>query len=502
MDALRRTWTQFVAYWQSLGLARRAGLVAAAVGVALAVGGLVYFSAGTSAYQPVYSNLALEDVAAMRAALTAATIPNELADGGTTITAPADRLAEARVALSAAGLPTRGGKGYELFDESSLTMTPFVQTVNYQRALQAELSRSVTQIEPVRAARVLVARPDPSPFVRDQRPTTASVVLTLRPGTTLSRPAAAAVVSLVARSVEGLKPENVTVVDSLGRLLSDPHAGERDDPSQPQLEYRRELEAHLANKAEEMLARHLGPGRAVVRVSADVNLQKMKERRESYTPDGRVAAAERLTTSKTAAAPARGVAGAASNVARAGATLGGGGGGGAAGTSEEVVQTDYLVSRIVQDTEDRMGAVTRLTVAAMIDLSAPGEGGTTISLADAQEIVKQAVGFRTGRDEIKLTNVRLAVPAVPELDDDLGRLRRVQVYVGLARNVLLALAVVLAVAMVPLALLRRRPVVAPPPAAPTDRAAELRRERLDRLAEQARGDPGRAAEVFGLLVNR
>lgn len=407
------------------------------------------------------------------------------------------------MAVGSAGLPARGGKGYELFDEGSLTMTPFVQTVNYQRALQSERARSVTQIEGIQSARVLIARPEPTPFVRDQRPPTASVLLRLKPGATLNRATAAGIVSLVARSVEGLKPENVTVVDSAGRLLSDPHAGERDDLPAPQLEYRRELEGYLAAKAEEVLARHLGAGRAVVKVSADINFQKLKERRETFSPEGRVAAAERLTTSKSTAPTSRGVVGAVSNVARAGATTPGGGGGSAGGgTSEEVIQTDYLVSRTVQDVEDRIGAVTRLTVAAIADLSG-GEGAQAISLADAQEIIKQAVGFRSGRDEITLTNARLvAPPAAPEGDEELARLGRVQAYVGLARNVCLALAVVLALAMIPLALLRRRPRPVPVPTAPTPTPApaEARREQVDRLAEMIRTDPDRAARVFGMMV--
>ncbi|HEX4612122.1 MAG TPA: flagellar basal-body MS-ring/collar protein FliF, partial [Urbifossiella sp.] len=397
MDALRKLLAQLQTYWRGLGLARRAGIAVAVVGVLAALGAVVYFSPGTR-YQTLFSDLAPEDAAAIRTALTGANIPFRLETGGTVVGVPEERFAEARVAVGAAGLPNRGGRGYELFDENTLTMTPFVQSVNYQRALQAELARSIGQIEPVQSARVLIARPEPTPFVRDQRPPTASVVLKLKPGGAMSRQVGSGIVSLVARSVEGLKPENVTVVDSAGRLVSDPHAGNRDSLAAPQLEYRQQLEAYLATKAEDMLNRHLGPGRAVIRVSADVNFQKMKEHRETYSPDGRVAAAERLTTSKTTGGSARGgVVGAASNVARAGGPLGGGGGGGGGGgSSDEVIQTDYQLSRIIQDVEDGMGGVTRLTVAAMLDLSAP-EGGTAITPADAQEIVKQAIGFRTGR---------------------------------------------------------------------------------------------------------
>ncbi len=502
MDAFRRLLAQLRAYWGGLGRARRVALLAATVGILLALGLVGYFTA-VSSYKTLYSDLAPEDAAAMQAALTAQNIPNRLEREGSSIAVPEEMYARARVVVGAAGLPTRGGKGYELFDESSLTMTPFVQTVNYQRALQAELARSIMQIDAVQSARVMIARPEPTPFVRDQTAPTASVVLRLKPGATLNRVSASSIVSLVARSVEGLKPENVTVVDSGGRLLSDPNAGERDDLPAPQLEYRRELETYLANKAEDMLARHLGPGRAVIKVSADVNFQKMKERRETYNPDGKVAAAERLTTSKTAPSGARGVAGAASNVARAGASSSGSSGGGA--SSEEVVQTDYLVSRTVQDLEDRMGAVKRLTVAAITDLSA-AEGGTPISLDDAQEIIKQAVGFQTGRDEIKITNAHLAVPEAPaEPNPDLVKLQKIQVYVGLIRNVCLALSVVLLLAMIPLALLRRRPRPLPAPAPeqqPRPGTEEARRSQVERLAELIRTNPDHVARIFGLMMGQ
>jgi flagellar M-ring protein FliF len=509
MNFFQRLRAQAADFWAGLGTARRLLLVAVTVGVLFALGAVAYLqSATTGGYVTLFGDLPLDQAGAVDTRLTALGIPHRLEAAGSRITVPEDRLAQARVALAAENLPSGGGRGYELFDETSIGATPFVQNVNYQRALQAELARSIMQLDPVQSARVLVARPDPSPFVRDQRPPTASVVIRLKPRTALSPSTAASIVSLVARSVEGLKPENVTVVDSNGRLLSDPHAGEREDVPAAQIEYRRELENHLAQKAEEMLARSLGPGRAVVRVSTDVNFQKLKEHRETYSPDERVASAERTTSTKTTAGPARGVVGAASNVARAGATLGGGGGGGGGQSTEEVIQTDYLVSRTVRDLEDRMGAVTRLTVAVLADLS-PAEGqpaGPTLTLEDAQEIVKQAVGFRTGRDEIKVSNVKLAaLPSAPEPDEEAARIARLQAYVSLARNVCLAIAVVLALA-VPLLLLlrRRRPLPAPVPPPPEEtaaRAAEARRQAmLDRFADMARSDPDRLARSFGMLI--
>lgn len=495
METLRRFWQQFRQYWSGLSLTRRVLVIAVTGGVVAALLLVAYLSQ-TSTYRPLFTDLPPEEIAAIRARLSSANIPYRLIQGGTGIEVPEHRFAEARVTLAAEGLPRSAGKGYELFDETSLVATPFVQSVNYQRALQAELARAIMQLEPVRAARVLIARPEPTPFVRDQLPPTASVVITLKPGASMSRSMALSIVSLVARSVEGLKPENVTVVDSTGRLLSDPHLGEREELPTPQLEYRRELENYLSTKAEQLLAQHLGPGRAIVRVSADINFQKVKERRETYYPDERAVGAERLTTIRSTGTTARGIAGAASNVVRAGAPPPPPGAG-ASTSNEEVIQTDYLVSRSIRDLEDGRGAITRLTVAALVDLTPAAEGQAVISLQDAEEIIKQAVGFLPGRDEVKLTNVRLlGGPAEPEIDEELLQLQRWQMYVSLARNISLAIAIVLTVALVPLLLWRRKAPAAPAPATPEQR----RQEDIQRLAELARTNPERMAAVLRLLL--
>jgi len=501
MEPLRRFLAQAREFWAGLGLPRRILLVAATVALVAALGVGAYLS-GTN-YVPLYRDLSPDEAGAMRTALTGQSIPVQLSRDATTVLVPEERLAEAKVTVAAAGLPSRGGKGYELFDETSLMTTPFVQSVNYQRALQAELGRSIAQLEAVQSARVLIARPEPSPFVRDQRQPTASVILKLKQGAAMSRAAAAGIVSLVARSVEGLKPENVTVVDSGGRLLSDPHAADRDALPTPQLEYRRELEAYLADKAEKMLSPHLGPGRAVVQVSADINFQHVKELQETYAPDGKVIKTEKQVTSKSSGASARGPVGAVSNVARAGGAVPGGGGGGGGTSSLEESQTDYLPSKTTRDIEDRMGAVTRLTVAAIVDLTPQGEGSAPlISPTDAQEIIQRAVGFKSGRDEVKLTNVRLTGPiGPPGPDETLTKIQQFQAYVGLARNISLALAVMLVVLIGALLALRRRRVPEPPPAAaPAPSEDERRRAELDRLLDMARTDPERVAAVFRAMV--
>jgi len=147
--------------------------------------------------------------------------------------------------------------------------------------------------------------------------------------------------------------------------------------------------------------------------------------------------------------------------------------------------------------EDGRGAITRLTVAALVDLTPAAEGQTVISLQDAEEIIKQAVGFRPGRDEVKLTNVRLlGGPTGPEVDEELLQLQRWQMYVSLARNISLAVAIVLTVALIPLLLWRRRAPAAPPAPTPEQR----RQQDIQRLTELARTNPERVAAVLRLLL--
>ena len=191
MEPLTRIWNQVRAFWGGLSGVRRVLIVGAAVVVLLGLGAFAYFNQPGEGVTLFADRLPEDEVSAITTSLKAQGIPYVLKDSNTVLVPP-DRLPAARVALAAEGIPARGGgKGYELFDQSSLTRTPFELHVNYTRALQVELARSIMQIDSVAAARVIIARPDPTPFLRDQRPTTASVVLKVKPTATFSRANAA-----------------------------------------------------------------------------------------------------------------------------------------------------------------------------------------------------------------------------------------------------------------------------------------------------------------------
>lgn len=516
MDFLTRIYDGF----RGLSTALK-GLIGLAVVAALVVGVTSYYPIGGEAMVPLGADMPPEDVKPVMDRLAAVGIPHKLDRRGVNVLVPQDRHAEAKVALAAEQLPTRSGEGLESFKEMSFGATPFQLTVNYQRALQNELVKVIKQIDAVDTARVLIARPERTPFARDQSPPTASVVLRLKRNAVFGKAAAASVVSLVAHAVDGLKPENVTVVDSTGQMLSDRYAAQKDELPMELVDYRKGLEQYLAEKAQGVLTKALGTGRAVVTVNTDLNYQKMKERQKKYDNEGKALLAERLTQTSSTVTPARGTAGAASNqAARPGGSAGGGGAG---QTKEETTSSDYTPSYTEREIEDKMGAVTRLTVSAVVDLNplppADGSAAATEPLMTAeavQGLIKHAIGFKADRDEITVANMKMVtpVPAVPEADpaeDEEKKQKQFQSYVTLARNACIGLAVLVVFIIVPLALLRRsRPAkppepAAPPPPTPEQLAAaarDRRRQQVEKLAELARSNPETVSEVFSLLTTK
>lgn len=495
MEWLQRFWSQVSGLWQGMSGPQRFGLVVVALVAVGGIGGLAYYQLRTD-YRPLYVNVPPEEANKITTAMTAKSIPFRLDNNGTTISVPAERYAAAKVELAGEPISSAGGKGFEIFDESPLGMTPFVQNVNYSRALQAELGRSIAQLEPVAQARVHIVRPEVTPFVREQKPTTASVVLRLKPNAQLNRSSAAAIVALVSRAVEGLNPDHVTIVDTRGRLLSDTQPGEDKAQNVP-FEIRREMETYLAAKAEELLRRHLGISRAIVRVAAEVNAQRVKEKSETYNPEAKAILAERVSTQKTtgAAGGPRGIAGTTSNVGRTTTTAGGAGG---SSSQQEKTETDYAVSKTLREQENRANTVERLTVAALVDLSAQGEGTAKLTLNDARDLIKQAIGFREGRDEIKITDVSMGTPEEPppEIDEEAVRTQQILGYVRNGSLIVGLLLLLLLAILVTRRMIRAMRTPAPEPAAAAPKASR----EVDEFRQLAEREPDRVAWILTRML--
>lgn len=496
MQFFRQLLEQLRAIYQGMSRPRRIALLVLS-GVCVAVFLAVGIYAFQTDYQILYAGLSAEDAGAVTAKLQAQGVPFRLAGNGTSILVPAERVHQLRLDLAVEGVPSKG-KGFELFDEMNVGMTPFQQHITLDRALQAELARTIMQVDPVVHARVHLVRPDPTPFVREQKPATASVILKLRPGAVLSRSAAQGIVALVSRSVEGLAPEQVTLVDTSGRILSETH-GDTPAPVTTQMEYRREMETYLSQRAEDMLSKVLGPGRAVVRVTAEVNFQHQKTKKESYDPDQKVLIRETITNRKASSGtPAnKGSVGATSNLPKKTGTI-------PAITqhhtndNEENTDSEWRATKIEEEMEEGRGNVERLTIAALLDLSRPeGAEGAGLTLAEAEEIIKQAVGFKRGRDDIKVNDVKLASGmALESVEVEYQQAQRLRWYLALARNVSLGVAALVAL-LVGLLYYRRqrtKPEV-------KDQQTEVKKPN-DRLAELVKENPELLAKAMQRWLNQ
>ncbi len=511
MDFFRRLAQQLREVWAGMSTARRALFFGVAVLVVALLAG-VYYYRGQAEWAVLYTHLSQDESQAIRDRMQSQGVPVRVSSDGSTVEVPADRVGTLRIDLAAQGLPAQA-KGYELFDEPSLGTTPFRDEVNLLRAKQAVIAKTIRQLDPVANATVEIAKPESSPFLRDKQPTTAAVLVQLKPNASLSRSQVAGIVAFVSKAVEGLAPENVSVVDGKGNQLSEPGGPEAGVVSS-QLDYRRAVESYLAEKAQSILIPALGAGRAVVKVTADINFDRHKEVRDTLNPEQKGVKSERTSTSKTQSSGggARGVAGASSNLAlrQPNANLVAGGGGSSLSTQEES-ETTYDYSRTHSELEDKLGSISRLTVAATVDLTPP-EGGTAALTKPAVEgLIKQALGFdETRGDTIQVAEAKLTTAVPPPqapteqpAEKEKEWWRNPDFYVYL-RNGALALAVVvlvLVMVLIAFLLLRRTPprvVVAP---GPLPGAAE-REGVAERLAAAAQRDPEALARAIAALMEQ
>ncbi|MCA9155990.1 MAG: flagellar M-ring protein FliF, partial [Planctomycetales bacterium] len=374
-----------------------------------------------------------------------------------------------------------------IFDDPSLNH------VKLLRQQELKLSRTIMQIGGVQNATVHISKPEPSPFVRDVQPTTASVVLQLGRSTIFSREQAASVVAMLSNSVEGLKPEHVTVMDTTGRLLS--AAGfQADGDMAAQLEYRQMLEANLATKAEMMLAEALGRGRAVVRVSADVDFRRSERRETSFDPESKVKTSEKIKSTQingVGQAPI-GAAGTPSNIGASAV------GNQAKPYSEktEENETQYETTRIEDIIKEPSGTVQRLTVAAMVDLSVPeGDTATTpLTKEQVESIIKQAVGFdeeRSDKIDVVVTKLVGASPLDPNAVDPVSTWDYVN---QVLRNVSLGVASLVALLIGMMVLRKFRSI--PFPTQPQTALTAEQAKRISELSARVLEHPDSMAKVL------
>lgn len=383
-------------------LARKLSLVAATL-VSIAVFSAIIMQSRVADYSLLFANLPSRDASSVVEWLKDRKIPYRLEDGGRDIMIPADKVYEARIELAGSGL-AEGGVGFEIFDKQSFGMTDFAQKVNYRRALQGELMRTITSLGPVEAARIHLALPEKRLFREQQQDATASVIVKLSSGRSLKESQLQGIVHLVAGSVEGLESENVTVVDSSGKVLSKSQADEISGPMTPgMMTYQQTMENRLENRAQSLLDRALGAGNSLVRVNAEIDFDQRERVEETLDPKGAVVVSEQTSTEEGATEAAAGVPGVVSNLQ--------GGGTATASTpasrSEETV--NYELSKVVSKTVQSVGTVKELSVSVLVaDRVTPGAEGaeptsTPRSAEELQEIeqmVRSALGIDDTRGDL------------------------------------------------------------------------------------------------------
>ncbi|MGC8884703.1 MAG: flagellar basal-body MS-ring/collar protein FliF [Bryobacteraceae bacterium] len=361
---------QLTRLWNSLSWKQRISLAAALIAVTAAVWGGVQWNRQRD-LRPLFTNLAPEDAAAIVEKLRQSNTRYQVSANGT-ILVPSERVAELRIEMAGAGLPRTGRVGFELFDQNNLGVTDFAEHVNYRRALEGELERSVMALSEVERARVHVTFAKDSLFTENRQPAKASVMVKLRPGARLSPQNVTAIQHLTASAVEGLDPSAVSVLDMTGNLLSRPplQLGPEGPVSSAMLEFRQNLEREYLAKIRSTLDPLLGPERYRAGVSVECDFSSGEQSEETFDPSKSVMVTSARTEDLSGAAAAAGIPGTASNLPRPAPRVPGSSG----GVSRKTENITYQTSRVVRHIKIPQGTVRRISVAVLVDHRLRWEG--------------------------------------------------------------------------------------------------------------------------------
>jgi len=381
------------------------------IAVAVVAGSLTAFTRWRreSDFRPLYTGLSAEDAGALVQKLREGGVEYRLSESGSAVLVSSARVAETRLQMAAAGLPKSGRVGFELFDKTNFGITEFAEHINYRRALEGELERSVMSLGEVQQARVHVTFPKESVFLEARQPAKASVLVRLRPGARLSPANVVAVAHLVASAVEGLAPEAVSVLDMNGNLLNRPRrpsAFDGEQASEAMLDFRQQVEKDLLAKINVTLEPLLGPDKFRAGVYADCDFSGGEQSEETYDPSRTVMTSSQKTEDVTGTAAASGVPGTASNLPRPTSRPGTSG----AGMSRRTENITFQTSRLVRRTRLPQGVVKRISAAVLVDQRLRWEGtGAAVKrvleppspekLKTIRDLVAAAIGLSPDRGD-------------------------------------------------------------------------------------------------------
>ncbi len=347
--------------------------------------GLLIYQGKTADYQLLYANLTENDAGPVVEWLKAENIPYQLKNNGRNIWIPASILHETRLNLAANGLPAGSGVGFEVFDKQSFALTDYVQKVNFTRALQGELSRTIASLDPVDTARVHLALPEKRLFKDQQKPATASVIVSLSKGKTLDEKQVQGIIHLVAGSISGLIPENISVIDSNGVVLDSGRQEDQDELlSVDMLAYQQEVEHRLEMRAQDLLDKTMGKDKAMVRVSATLDFAKVEKTEEFFDGDEPVIRSEQVNQEQSGTPTAGGIPGVQSNLQ--GTTLQQSGENSSSKTSRT---TNYEISKTISRIINPVGTIQQLSVSILVAdkiIPATEENPETTAPRSAEEL--------------------------------------------------------------------------------------------------------------------
>ena len=407
---------QLKAIWRELSIGQRFNLVFAGLAI---IGGMVALGVWSSRpdYALLYGKLDDAEASRVLAALDDAKVKYHVNRGGGAIMIPADQVYIMRMQLAAKGIPRGDGVGYEIFDKPNFGISDFVQRANYIRAVQGELARTISQVDSIESSRVMIVMPENRLTADGSRKPTGSVFLHVRGNSILATQTVAAIRFLVANAVEGLTPNNVSVIDNLGNVLSENNDG---DPvaglTSNQLKARRDLELYLSKKAESMLERVLGPGQAVVRVSAEINYDNLQRTEDKYDPEGQVLRTstvnDEATDSLTANSSSGGAVGTPTNSNSDTNSVAGAVPATRTNTKKKVTNNQFEINKVQSTTTQGPGGLRRLSAAVFVAQRFTGTGTnrtaqprTPQDLTRLQKVVEDAVGIQQGADPLRKDSI-------------------------------------------------------------------------------------------------
>ncbi|GAB1536670.1 hypothetical protein ADMFC3_23010 [Geovibrio sp. ADMFC3] len=415
--ALQDVVTQFKDIFEKLTLVQKIS-IGAALGAVLVTLGVLLIWANRPVYKTLYANMNADDAPLVIEKLKEGNVPYRLKEGGGTVEVPQELVYDMRLELAREGLPRGGGAGFELFDKSSYGMTEFLQDVNYQRALQGELARTISSLNEVEEARVHLTIPKNRLFISEEEAAKAAVVIKLRRGANLNQEQVKAISSLVSGAVKGLTTDSVQIVDTTGRLLSE-FLDEEHSPvmmTQTQLEYQRRIERELESKLYGILGRTLGETGAVAKVTAEIDFSKRETSREEFGREPVIRSSENIETiSSNAPGGPQGVPGVESNLAEP-QVLGGNTNSSYEHTEE---RSNFEIDKTVTREVKAFGTIKKISVAVVVDnknvFRTDNTTGNQITesvprtqdeLNSIRALVATAVGFDQARgDQVEVTNI-------------------------------------------------------------------------------------------------